>query len=219
MTFGRIAITACFAALAGLFSNPVIAAGPIDEPVILVATPELRDRLYSATVLIAAPLGNGQHIGFIINHPTSVKLSEMFPGHAPSKKVTDPVFLGGPQNVEALFALVQRQGKAGAGSIKLATDLYLEVERDKVDHVIEKEHGRARFFAGVVVWAPGELEAEIRHDFWYVQNADTKLVLRKSTNGMWEELVKRSIRNKNAVTAGHEMFPFGRIAASGVVSP
>ena len=218
MIFGRIAIAAFLGAIAGLFSNNVIAADQIDEPVILVATPELRDRLYSATVLIAAPLGNGQHIGFIINHPTSVKLSEMFPEHLPSRKVTDPVFLGGPQNVEALFALVQRQGKAGTGRIKLAADLYLEVERDKVDRVIEKEHGRARFFAGVVVWAPGELEAEIRNDFWYVQDADAKLVLRKSTNGMWEELVKRSLRNKNAITASNEAFLIHRTAASGVVS-
>ena len=125
----------------------------------------------------------------------------MFPGHEPSKKVAEPVFLGGPKNVESLFALVQRQGSASARQLKLAPDLYLEIEREKVDGVIENEHGQARFFAGVVVWAPGELDAEIEHHFWYVQDPDVELVFRKSTAGMWQELVKRSERNKNALTA------------------
>jgi putative transcriptional regulator len=206
-----IAVTTV-AITAWMFSVPVAAREQLDEAVILIATPELRDRLYGASVLIATPIGNGHHIGFILNHPTQVKLSQMFPEHAPSKKVTDPIFLGGPANVEALFALVQRTGRAAQGQVKVAADLYLEIERDKVDRVIEKEHARARFFAGVVVWQRGELEAEIRNDFWFVQDADASLVLRKSTNGMWEELVKRFQRNKNAITASNPLFLAGDMA-------
>ena len=202
MKFHRVFVAACVGMAALLFSAAGSAKDQVDEPVMLVATPDLRDPLYGASVLIATPIGNGQHIGFIINHPTRVKLSEMFPEHVPSRKVTDPIFLGGPENVEALFALVHRQGLAGSGRVKVAHDLYLEVERDKVDLVIEKEHAKARFYAGVVVWQRGELEAEIRNDYWYVMDADASLVMRKSTNGMWEELVKRVMRNRNAITAG-----------------
>lgn len=208
MTCRAIAVSwgALIALATGLFSGLAQAREQIDEPVILVATPQLRDRLYGESVLIVAPIGSGQHIGFILNHPTSVKLSEMFPDHAPSKKVTDPIFLGGPENLEALFALVQRQGRSSSGQVKLASDIYLEIERDKVDRVIEKEHARARFFAGVVVWQPGELTAEIRNEFWYVQEADANIVLRKSTTGLWEELVKRNRRNRNLITAGNSAF-------------
>ncbi|HTD91312.1 MAG TPA: YqgE/AlgH family protein [Burkholderiales bacterium] len=210
-----IAIAAQISLAALLLSGSVFADDQIDEPVILVATPELRDRLFTASVLIVAPIGNGQHIGFIINHPTPVKLSEMFPDHEPSKKVTEPIFLGGPENVEALFALVQRQGHASAGRLRLASDLYLEIEREKVDGVIENEYGRARFFAGVVVWQPGELEAEIHNDYWYVQDADADLVMRKTTTGMWEELVKRIRQNKNAITADNTVF-FARHAVPAI---
>ena len=205
MIIPRIAIAALFALATGLPSATAVARELIDEPVILVATPELRGQPYSASVLIVTPIGAGQHIGFIINRPTPVKLSQMFPGHEPSKKVTEPVFLGGPENAGALFALVQRQDGANARQLKLAPDLYLEIEREKVDGVIENEYRQARFFAGIVVWAPGELEAEIEHDFWYVQDPDVELVLRKSTAGMWEELVKRSERNKNALTAAAQL--------------
>ena len=101
------------------------------------------------------------------------------------------MYVYGPENVEALFALVLRQGRADSSGIRLASDLYLEIEHEKVDRVIENEPDHARFFAGVVVWRPGELEAEIENDFWYVQDTEADLVLRKSTSGLWEELVKR----------------------------
>ncbi len=177
------------AAFAG--TAPARAVEPADEPVILVAKPALRDRLYGATILIARPLGNGQHIGFIVNRPTPVKLGTLFPNHGPSQKVADPVYLGGPVNVETVFALVQRKDSSDSRAMRLTPDLYLVVDRDLVDRVIEVEADRARFYAGVVLWAPGELNAEIERGFWYVDDADVSLVLRKSTAGMWEELVKR----------------------------
>jgi putative AlgH/UPF0301 family transcriptional regulator len=70
-----------------------------------------------------------------------------------------------------------------------------------VDGVIENEYSNARFFVGVVVWRPGELATEIRNEYWYVQETDVDLVLRKSTHDMWEELIKRIRKNKNTITA------------------
>jgi len=191
-----------FAVLQIGWTATACAVEPADEPVILVAKPALRDRLYGATILIAKPLGNGQHIGFIVNRPTPVKLGTLFPDHAPSQKVVEPVYLGGPVNVEILFALVQRKDKPGDRAMKLTPELYLVVDRDLVDRVIEAEADHARFYAGVVLWARGELNAEIAKGFWYVDDADASLVLRKSTDGMWEELVKRLELRSRSIRAG-----------------
>jgi putative transcriptional regulator len=187
------------AAFAG--TAPARAVEPADEPVILVAKPALRDRLYGATILIASPLSNGQHIGFIVNRPTPVKLGTLFPDHGPSQKVVEPIYLGGPVTVETVFALVQRKDNPDSRSMRLTPDLYLVVDRDLVDRVIESESDRARFYAGVVLWAPGELTAEIERGFWYVDDADVSLVLRKSTAGMWEELVKRLEQRARGIRA------------------
>jgi len=83
--------------------------------------------------------------------------------------------------------------------MQLTPDLYLVLDRDLVDRVIEAEADHARFFAGMVLWRPGELRAEIERGFWYVLDADANLVLRKSMSGMWEELVKRSEQQKNMI--------------------
>ena len=185
----RVLLLLAVLAIAG--TAPARAVEPADEPVILVAKPALRDRLYRGTILIARPLRSGQHIGFIVNRPTPVKLGTLFPDHGPSQKVVEPIYLGGPVSIEVLFALVQRKDSPGKRAMQLTPDLYLVVDRDLVDHVIESEADHARFYAGVVLWARGELDAEIARGFWYVDDADVSLVLRKSTDGMWEELVKR----------------------------
>jgi len=195
----RILLLLAVLAIAG--TAPARAVEPADEPVILVAKPALRDRLYRGTILIARPLRSGQHIGFIVNRPTPVKLGTLFPDHGPSQKVVEPIYLGGPVSIEVLFALVQRKDSPGKRAMQLTPDLYLVVDRDLVDHVIESEADHARFYAGVVLWAPGELDAEIERGFWYVDDADVSLVLRKSTDGMWEELVKRLEQRSRGIRA------------------
>jgi putative transcriptional regulator len=169
------------------------------EPLILVAKPALRDNLYGATILVAKPMGNNQHIGFIVNKPTRVTLAKLFPEHVPSRKVAEPVFLGGPVNSETIFALVQRKDSPGSRSMQISADLYLAHERDIVDRIIETEADHARFFAGLVLWRPGELDTEIRRGFWYVMDSDSSLVLRRSTQGLWEELVKTQQQKANMI--------------------
>ena len=126
-------------------------------------------------------------------------LAKLFPDHVPSRKVVEPVFLGGPVNSETIFALVQRKDSPSSRSMQIAPDLYLAHERDVVDRIIETEADHARFFAGLVLWRPGELDAEIRRGFWFVLDADASLVLRKSTQGMWEELVRTQQQKANTI--------------------
>jgi len=186
------AITAIF------FAAP---ARPSDlaDSMILIAKRQLQDRLYGSTIVLARPIGAERHVGFIINKPTQMTLGKLFPTHEPSRKVTDPVFLGGPVSPEVIFALVQGKENPGGRSLKILDDLYLAIDSEVVDSVIEKQSAQARFFAGMVLWRPGELDEEIKRGLWYVLDAKSDLALRKSTEGMWEELVGRSERKANAI--------------------
>jgi putative transcriptional regulator len=171
-------------------------AGEPDDTVLLVATPELNAG-YSHTVLIARRVAQERYVGLILNRPTPMSLAALFPDHKPSKKVLDPLHFGGPVAADAVFALVRTKESPGEGSFQLAPDLFLATNSSVIDAVIERQPDRARFYAGFVVWEPGELAAEIASGFWFVRPADTDVVLRKRTEGLWEELVRRS----RAVTA------------------
>lgn len=195
-------------ALAGALAVCALIARAADfntEPVILVAKPALNaDQFYGSTILIVKPMGDDQHVGFIINKPTPLTLGKLFPDDEPSQKVKDPVYLGGPVSTTILFALVQSHDRPEGGAMQITRDLYAVVDRVGVDNVIAKESDHARFYAGLVVWQPGELRDEIDRGFWYVLDADTKLVLRKSTDGMWEELLERSRMASRRVRASAE---------------
>ena len=90
---------------------------------LLVAKRQLTDRLYGATILVVRPIGQDQHIGFIVNRPSQVTLGQLFPQHAPSRKVPDPVFVGGPINAESIFALVQNPTPCAQLSGRLSTSV------------------------------------------------------------------------------------------------
>ena len=171
--------------------------GAESRTVVLVATPQLHDPFYGETILIAKPLEGGQHLGFILNRPTKLSLADLFPEHEPSRSVHDPIYLGGPSDLNVVFALVADHASPGDGSMQISPDLYLAVAAPTVDHVIETASDHARFFAGMVVWRPGELDEELKRGAWYVLDLDPELVLRKKTAGLWRELVQRAeIREK-----------------------
>src|SRR3954470_17260553 len=135
---------------------PLAEATDLTQTVLLVAKRELHDRLYGASILIAKPIGDARHVGFIMNKPTNMTLGKLFPKHGPSQKVIDPVYLGGPTGAEVIFALVKGDNP-GARSLTLAPGLFLAYNSRVVDHVIETQPQQARFFAGMVMWQPNEL--------------------------------------------------------------
>ena len=184
--------------LAALFVTFPAAAADLGAPVILVAKRQLQDRLYGASIIVARPIGQDQHIGFILNRPTQMTLGQLFPQHAPSRKVPDPVFLGGPISSESIFALVQTSKNPGGRSVKLLDNLFAVIDGKLVDDVIEKDPQHARFVAGLVAWRSGELSEEVKRGAWYVLDADSAVVLRKP-DGLWEELVRSAEQHDNGI--------------------
>jgi putative transcriptional regulator len=168
----------------------------------LVATPRLVDPEYRGTVLLAVPVENNRHVGVIVNKPTRNSLSSLFPEHAPSKLVRDPVYFGGPMLRQAVFAVVHIDHTPGPGSIQMMKELFLAVQATVVDHIIEATPNEARYYMGYVVWRPGELRQEVDRGYWYVLDADPDLVFRKNPGGLWEELLRRARAVTAAVTAG-----------------
>jgi putative transcriptional regulator len=178
---------------------PLAEAADLTQTVLLVAKRNLRDRLYGSSILIAKPIGDERHVGFIMNKPTSMTLGKLFPKHGPSQKVIDPVYLGGPMGPEVIFAMVKDAKSPGGRSLQLANGVYLAYDSAVVDRIIENEPQQARFFAGMVLWAPSELDEEVRRGLWCVLDPQPDLLLRKTTDNLWEELVGRCEHKANAI--------------------
>ena len=175
---------------------PAIAADG-DDAVVLVAAPALRDPDYRQAVVVAVPIEGNRHLGVIVNRPTRRTLSSLFPEHEPSKKVVEPVYFGGPMSRGAVVAVVKTEKDLGRGSISLTKEMLLAMTVNIVDKVIEETPNNARYYVGYIVWRPGELRLEIDRKLWHVVNADTDIIFRKDTNGLWDEMMRLA----RAVTA------------------
>ena len=173
---------------------PIAAFGApaIDEPVMLVAQPDVRGAIFEASILIVKPMPDGSHVGFIINRRTTAMMSELFPDDEASKKVADPLYLGGPDGYNRVFAMVDKRDTAGKDAMQMIPGVFLVSDAKQIDRVIASDPAHARFFLGMVTWEPGQLADELDRGYWYVDQADAKLVLEKKTDGLWEELVRRS---------------------------
>ena len=186
--------------LCALLAPHALRAGPdTGVPLLLVAQPELQSDIFGSAIIFVRPTDDGGHVGIIINRPTTAKLGDLFPDDEASKKVADPLYLGGPESYNRVFALVDRKDAAGKDAMPMMDGLFLVAEGHAVDRVIAADPEHARFFLGLVTWGPGQLDEELDRGFWYVDKADAKLVLEKKTDGLWEELVRRSEEKAHSI--------------------
>ena len=193
-------ITALLAAVLALpLCAPLAWSADIGQTMVLVAKRNLKDRLYGSSIIVARPIGEERHIGFIVNKPTTMTLGKLFPQHLPSQKVVDPVYLGGPTGPEVIFAMVKAKQSPGGRTLQLTPGLFLAFDSSVVDRIIETQPDQARFLAGMVMWQPNELAEEVRRGLWYVLDPQPDRLLRRSTDGLWEELVGRAERKDNTI--------------------
>ena len=165
-------------------------AADMEHAVTLVATPRLAGSVFERTVIIAAPLPNGMHVGFIVNYPTELKLAALFPEERSMLEVTSPVYIGGPVQPRALFALARTPPADKGGLFQLMPGLVVAVEAGAVERIIETSPNDARYFLGLLVWEEGALDEEVRGGVWEVQPANVDTVFSTSPRNLWKALYR-----------------------------
>jgi putative transcriptional regulator len=113
-----------------------------------------------------------------------------FPDEPDAKKVDEPIYLGGPRNRQALFALAHAD--AGAGSRRLFDDVFLAVGTEALDRIIRESPHDARYFAGFATWGQGELAREIARGAWSTAEPDEGMLFHSHPAYMWSALQQRT---------------------------
>ncbi|HEY1290645.1 MAG TPA: YqgE/AlgH family protein [Burkholderiales bacterium] len=163
-------------------------AQSLDKPLLLVASPQTTG-FYSRAVVFVMPQG-AEHVGFIINRVTQTTVAAAFPDEPDAKKVDEPIYLGGPRNRQALFALAHAD--AGAGSRRLFDDVFLAVGTEALDRIIRESPHDARYFAGFATWGQGELAREIARGAWSTAEPDEGMLFHSHPAYMWSALQQRT---------------------------
>ncbi len=157
------------------------ALADLSRPALLVASSKMTGA-YARTVVFALPAPDGAHVGFVLNRPTDVRIADL-----PS-----PVFAGGPEYADTLFAFVRAPRVPAEKALQVLPGLYLAFLDSDVAQVVERLPARTRVFAGMVAWAPEDLAGELEGGAWHLLDADVDLVLEGSIDTLWSRLISRA---------------------------
>ena len=163
-------------------------AADLSKAVILVASERLAGSSFAQTVILAAPLPQGGHFGFVVNRPTDVKLDSLFPDQAAAHNVVAPVYVGGTIMPSAVYAVARKAPEEARNVLSPIPGLVVIFDGDAVDRIIETTPNDARYFMGLMIWGPGELNEEVDQGTWYIRPADVDTALPLRSPGLWRSL-------------------------------
>ena len=156
----------------------------------LIARPGMPDPNFSETVVLVTQEEGAEATGVIINRPTNRSLAEMLPSER-FKPFKEPIFFGGPVELQGLFA-VFRADKLPGEALTMLPGLYLALHPNTVDLLLSTPPAQIRLFAGYSGWAPGQLRGELDRGDWLVVDADADSVFLKDTSRLWRDMVRRA---------------------------
>lgn len=163
-------------------------AAELSQAVILVATERLAGSPFERTVILAAPLPQGGHFGFVVNCPTDVKLESLLPERSSAHKVVDTVYVGGPVMPNAIFAVTRKAPDNARNVLSPMPGLVVVIDGETVDRIMETAPNDARYFVGLMVWGPDVLDEEIKQGAWDIRPANVDTVLPLNSRGLWKSL-------------------------------
>jgi putative transcriptional regulator len=167
-------------------------AQPI-KSILLVARKNLPDPFFRDSVVLVTRSGGLVPIGVIVNRPTDVPLSRVFPDIEGLRARDETLFFGGPVMPEHVV-VVFRAAVPPAEAIEVLEGVYMSLSGELLRELLGRDNPveSLRVFAGHAGWAPGQLESEVARGDWHLVNADARMVFEMKPERLWPELERRA---------------------------
>jgi putative transcriptional regulator len=134
-------------------------------------------------------------VGIIVNRPTQIAVSDLFPDLKRLARVHNNVYFGGPVGFGSIWFLF-RATRPPEHAIQASDGIYLSANRELLLRLLgrDKPMDGLRIFVGHAGWAPGQLEAEIASGAWTLEHADSNAIFNGKPEHPWPapQVPKRS---------------------------
>jgi putative transcriptional regulator len=155
---------------------------------LLVASPGLLDPNFARTVVLIAEHNDEGAMGIVLNRVSEVEVAEAAPTLSDLVPPGERVHAGGPVQPTAVVIMAEFDDPASAAT--LVVDRVGFVSADADFDVLPANVTRARVFAGMAGWAPGQLEAELERDDWILEPAEPDDVF-APVEEIWPRVLER----------------------------
>ncbi len=164
---------------------------PLGKGIFLVASPALRDPNFRQTVVLLCEHNADGALGFVVNRPTAMNLSEVLPQVPIIEAQKHVLFSGGPVQTNQVM-LLYRLNELPEGSHAVLDGVCLGGDVTILDRILTQTDSGERFraFAGYSGWGPGQLENEMQGGSWITIPADPQMVFDRDPAGLWAEILR-----------------------------
>jgi putative transcriptional regulator len=160
---------------------------------ILVTTRGAADPHFTKSVILLVRYNQEGALGLMIHRRSDLPISQALHEWKIAGGQSDPVFVGGPVELDTVFAL-HRGAKKPEGAEPVAGDINFIVARP----ALEKAIGAAlkptelRVYLGYCGWGPNQLENEMRYGLWYIFDHSEDLAFDDQPSTLWSRLIEKA---------------------------
>ncbi len=161
---------------------------------LLVASRDLGDPNFAKAVILLVRFDADQGaVGLTINKRTDIPISRAFQDLKEAKGRSDPIYIGGPVELNTVMALLKTESKPD-GASRVFGDVYLISDKDLLTQTLALKAEAAVFHAyvGYAGWGPGQLQHEVELGAWHILPADAAMVFHADPDALWEKLIKQT---------------------------
>jgi putative AlgH/UPF0301 family transcriptional regulator len=159
---------------------------------LLVASRGLGDPHFAGTVILLVHYDENGVVGLVLNRRTDVPLSQVLDLKT-AKDRSDPVYIGGPMEPSAAFALFQSSAKIEKAE-NIFGAVYLISDKDLFEKTISARPDPNVFhvYLGYAGWTQDQLRTEVQLGAWFVFPSDTATVFSSDPDSLWLQMIQRT---------------------------
>jgi len=160
---------------------------------LLVASRDLGDPHFAETVILLIQYDTQGVVGLILNRRTDIPLSRVLDGLKAAKDRSDSVYLGGPVEIPAVFALFQSPAQI-EGAKHIFGGVYLISAKTLLEQTISTRPDPSVFhvYLGYAGWAKDQLQKEVELGAWFIFPADASTVFNSDPDSLWLEMIRKT---------------------------
>lgn len=128
-------------------------------------------------------------LGLVLNRPGALIVGESAPELAELTGEDATIDAGGPVQRDALLVLAEFEDASQAG-IRIVGNVGLVGDGSEVEDLVGGTR-RVRIFAGYAGWGPGQLDAELDREDWFVAPAGVDDIFNPDADELWRRVLER----------------------------